>query len=139
MDQIEIYRLAVKTQIGVPDEERAKAQTVLISLWITPENSFDDLKDEIQNTTNYAQIASEVESIAAAKPRRLIETLATNITESSSFQSSASLCHSQNREENTPQYRLRCGKNYSSLIAQIFARCALLQNSPCASLSTCFW
>lgn len=79
MDTIEIRRLCVATFIGVPDEERATAQTLWVTLLMTPSQGFDDLADEISRTIDYYQISLEIEALAAARPRRLIETLATDI------------------------------------------------------------
>ena len=79
MDIIEIRRLRVSTHIGVPDEERVAPQTLLITLRMTPSQNFDGLDDEIARTVNYYQVSLEIEALAADRPRRLIETLATDI------------------------------------------------------------
>ena len=78
-DIIEIRRLRVSTLIGVPDEERAVSQTLLITVRITPSQGFDGLSDEISRTIDYYEISQEIEALAAARPRKLIETLATDI------------------------------------------------------------
>jgi 7,8-dihydroneopterin aldolase/epimerase/oxygenase len=78
-DTIEIRRLRVSTLIGVPDEERAVPQILLVTLKLIPSQGFDGLADEISRTIDYYQVSLEIESLAAAKPRRLIETLATDI------------------------------------------------------------
>lgn len=78
-DTIEIRRLRVECHIGVPDEERASPQTLLVTVRMEPELAFDGLDDEISRTIDYYQVALELESLAAARPRRLIETLATEI------------------------------------------------------------
>lgn len=79
MDTIEIRRLRVVTFIGVPDEERATAQTLWVTLIMTPTQGFEGLADEISRTIDYYQISLEIEALAAAHPRRLIETLATDL------------------------------------------------------------
>lgn len=78
-DIIEIRRLRLSTFIGVPDDERAAAQILLVTLRMTPSQGFDGLGDEISRTVNYYEVALEIETLAAARPRRLIETLATDI------------------------------------------------------------
>ena len=78
-DTIEIRRLRVSTHIGVPDDERATEQNLLVTLRMTPRRNFDGLADEISRTINYYEVSLEIEALAAAKPRRLIETLATDI------------------------------------------------------------
>jgi dihydroneopterin aldolase len=75
-DTIEIRRLKVATHIGVPDEERAQAQNLLISIRMCPTQGFLGLHDNIRNTIDYASVASDIQQLAAAKPRNLIETLA---------------------------------------------------------------
>ncbi|MCU0749160.1 MAG: dihydroneopterin aldolase [Akkermansiaceae bacterium] len=76
-DIIEIRRLQVPTHIGVPDEERAEAQVLLLTIHMVPSQNFDGLADEISRTINYYEVAQEIKAFAASKPRRLIETLAT--------------------------------------------------------------
>lgn len=90
-DIIEIRRLRISTHIGVPDEERATAQILLVSLRMTPSQGFDGLDDEISRTINYYEVALEIEALAAARPRRLIETLATDIARH--LLESHPLCH----------------------------------------------
>ena len=78
-DTIEIRRLRVSTHIGVPDDERAEPQNLLVTLVMTPGQNFDGLADEISRTIDYYAVTLEIEALAAARPRRLIETLATDI------------------------------------------------------------
>ena len=91
MDTIEIRRLHVTTFIGVPDEERATAQTLWITVLMTSSQGFDGLADEISRTIDYYQISLEIEALAAARPRRLIETLATDIA--THLLANHALCH----------------------------------------------
>lgn len=80
-DTIEIRRLKVSTHIGVPDAERAEAQALWVTLKLVPSQGFGGLADRIEHTIDYQQVAKEVESLAGSKPRRLIETLATEIAD----------------------------------------------------------
>jgi FolB domain-containing protein len=77
-DTIEIRKLRVTTHIGVPDEERAKPQELLLSVVMTPSSGFDDLDDDIAWTVDYYAVAQELQALAAERPRCLIETLATD-------------------------------------------------------------
>ncbi|GAA5123576.1 dihydroneopterin aldolase [Luteolibacter yonseiensis] len=79
MDTIEIRRLRVITHIGVPDEERSSPQVLLVTLRMIPTSGFDALGDDISRTINYYDVSLEIEALAAARPRQLIETLATDI------------------------------------------------------------
>jgi len=75
-DTIEIRRLRVQTLIGVPDDERAAPQTLLLTVRMVPGQGFAGLADEISHTVDYHAVALEIQELAAARPRRLIETLA---------------------------------------------------------------
>jgi dihydroneopterin aldolase len=75
-DTIEIRRLQVRAHIGVPDEERASPQPLWISVEMIPSQGFAGLADEISRTVDYHAVAMQIASLAAARPRRLIETLA---------------------------------------------------------------
>ena len=80
-DTIEIRRLRVSTLIGVPDEERAVSQILLVTVRMTPSQGFDGLADEISRTVDYHAVSQEIERLAAARPRNLIETLAVEIAD----------------------------------------------------------
>lgn len=75
-DSIEIRRLRVLTHIGVPDAERAEPQTLFLTVRMVPSQGFAGLADEISRTVDYHAVAIEIQSLAASKPRHLIETLA---------------------------------------------------------------
>lgn len=78
-DQIEIRRLQVPSQIGVPDEERAQVQTLLVSAVMIPAQGFENLRDDISRTIDYAEVAEKIKELGAAGERRLIETFAREI------------------------------------------------------------
>ncbi len=80
-DIIEIRRLRVATHIGVPDEERGASQILFVTVRMTPSQSFDGLADEISRTVDYFAVSLEIEALAAARPRHLIETLALEIAQ----------------------------------------------------------
>jgi len=80
-DTIEIRRLQVHTRIGVPDDERAEPQTLLVTVKMVPSQGFEGLADDISRTIDYYQVAQEIQALATLKPRRLIETLAREIAD----------------------------------------------------------
>ena len=80
-DLIEVRRLEVATHIGVPDEERAESQRLLVSLEIVPEAAFTGLGDEIDRTVDYYEVAQRVKALCKERPRNLIETLADEIAD----------------------------------------------------------
>ena len=79
MSEIHINSLRVKTQIGVPDEERANWQEIELDITLTPNKDFETMEDVISETIDYAAVCMRVADIAADRPRLLIETLAKEI------------------------------------------------------------
>lgn len=79
MSEILIAGLRVKTYIGVPDEERTAEQEVEIDIRIQQARDFLEMGDDIAKTIDYSQVCERVSWLAAAHPRRLIETLADEI------------------------------------------------------------
>ena len=80
-DTIEIRRLRVTAHIGVPAEEREKPQVLWLTARLVPSQGFHGLADEISRTLDYHAVAIGLQALAAAKPRRLIETLAVDCAE----------------------------------------------------------
>lgn len=80
-DEIEIRRLEVECNIGVPDEERAVTQKLWVTVSMQPSQGFLGLQDKVQNTVDYYEVSLKITELAAKKPRHLIETLATDLTE----------------------------------------------------------
>ena len=65
----------------MPDEERANEQELWISVRMNPSQGFTGLRDDVSNTVDYHRVSIELAELASAKPRHLIETLATDIAE----------------------------------------------------------
>lgn len=78
---IEIRRLRVSSHIGVPDEERATAQELRVSVVIHIATPFAAMADDLERTLDYAALALEIQALSAARPRRLIEILAADIAD----------------------------------------------------------
>jgi len=81
MDQIIIEELELRCHIGVTEEERAQAQRITVSLNLTTIRDFNGMRDDFRNAVDYQKIVVRVQELAAAKPRRLVETLALEIAE----------------------------------------------------------
>lgn len=79
MSEILIRGLRVNCLIGVPDEERAGPQEIELDLTIEPHAPFDTMNDDVGNTVDYAMVCNRLGDEAAARPRRLIETLAVDL------------------------------------------------------------
>jgi FolB domain-containing protein len=80
-DEIRIASLELEACVGVPDDERAKPQRLTVSLTIVPARDFAGLDDDITRTVDYAAVTAAIRALAAARPRRLIETLAEEIAQ----------------------------------------------------------
>lgn len=78
-DAIHIEQLEIAARVGVPDEERAEPQRLVVSLTLWPVPDFKHLGDELANTVNYASVARVVRELAATRRDKLIETLAHEI------------------------------------------------------------
>jgi dihydroneopterin aldolase len=74
--QIVIDGLRLRCHVGVPDDELAVAQELLLHVLLEPRADWNQLNDDIARTIDYAAVVAELESLACARPRRLIETLA---------------------------------------------------------------
>ena len=80
-DRIEIIDQEVHCHIGVPEEERATPQRLLISSKLFLNLSEAGQKDDIAQTIDYFQVYQRIHDLAAARERQLIETLAEEIAE----------------------------------------------------------
>lgn len=76
-DRIVIRGLRLTCRIGVPDEERAKPQTLRAHLIMEVERFPEE--DEIEGTVDYKAVADRVMALAGEGERKLIETLAREI------------------------------------------------------------
>ena len=78
-DAIRIEELELSSRIGVPEDERARAQRLTATIVIEPERPFDQLGDDLENTVDYVLISQAVQELARERPRQLLETLAEEI------------------------------------------------------------
>ena len=78
-ERIFVRGLEVHAAVGVPDGERARSQRLEVDVEITPAHPFAALGDDLARTVNYSAVARGVRAEAAARPRRLIETLADDL------------------------------------------------------------
>jgi dihydroneopterin aldolase len=74
--QILIEGLRLLCHVGVPDEELATEQELLMDVLLEPHANWSGLNDDISQTIDYATVVADLEALAREKPRRLIETLA---------------------------------------------------------------
>jgi FolB domain-containing protein len=79
MDTIVIKDLGVLCRIGVPDEERAQPQRLLITVEMGGDFSRAGASDDIQHTINYFDVSRRAIALCQAQPYRLLEKLAEDI------------------------------------------------------------
>jgi dihydroneopterin aldolase len=79
-DRIRIKGMEVYAHIGVPDEERANLQKLLVHLDLYIDSFPIAAKgDDLTHTVNYADVTLQVRALTLERPRKLIETLAEDI------------------------------------------------------------
>jgi len=78
-DEIRIEQLEVSARIGVPEEERANPQRLIINISFWPYQQTRDLADNIHNAVNYSVVADETKSFVRGQSVNLIETLADQV------------------------------------------------------------
>jgi FolB domain-containing protein len=83
-DSITLTGLKITSIVGVPPEERSHPQSLEVTVHMCPHQGLSGLHDDIENTVDYARVASEIQSVAVAAPRQLIETLAEAIADTPS-------------------------------------------------------
>ena len=78
-DIISIVEIEVQSRIGVPEEERAHPQRLLISVELETDVSAAAKADDISQTINYHSVYLGVKKLCGLGERQLIETLAEEI------------------------------------------------------------
>jgi len=71
---IEIRRLEIRARVGVPEEERAVPQRLLLDLRFAALDQPSDLGDDIATTIDYYSVSRRVIALAGERSRKLIET-----------------------------------------------------------------
>jgi len=81
MDKITICDLEVFYHVGVPDEERAQPQRLLVTIELTHDFSVAAITDELANTVDYYDVAQRLLHFGKGRSWRLIEKLAADVAE----------------------------------------------------------
>ncbi|HEX8371276.1 MAG TPA: dihydroneopterin aldolase [Chthoniobacterales bacterium] len=76
---IRIDGLQIDASVGVPDEEIARPQRLLLDVEIRPRANFSNMADNVENTVDYFAVCESVRSLAGMGKWRLIETLAADV------------------------------------------------------------
>lgn len=81
MDTIVIQDLEVSYHVGVPDEERAQPQRLLLSLELRHDFTAAAATDDLTRTIDYYALSQRLLRFGEGRSWRLIETLAVQIAE----------------------------------------------------------
>jgi FolB domain-containing protein len=81
MDTITIKDLEVHYRVGVPDEERATPQRLLISVEMEHDFTSAAAEDDLASTIDYFAVSQRLQQFGEEAHWRLIETLAVDITQ----------------------------------------------------------
>lgn len=76
---IKVDGLEIDAHVGVPDEEIAHPQRLLLDLEIEPLRSFGEMAENVGQTVDYFEVCEAVRAFAAQGKWRLIETLASDV------------------------------------------------------------
>jgi len=78
---IEVRGLEINARVGVPDEERAMPQRLLLDLRFAAIDQPADLGDDIAGTIDYFELTRRMIECAGERPRKLIETMADELAD----------------------------------------------------------
>jgi FolB domain-containing protein len=81
MDQIVIQDLEVFYRVGVPDEERAEPQRLLLTLQLEHDFTAAAKADDLARTIDYYHLSRRVLGFGENRQWKLIETLAVDLAE----------------------------------------------------------
>jgi dihydroneopterin aldolase len=79
-DEIHLSGLELPTRIGVPAEERAGWQTLSAHITLRLAGRCEDCEEDLSRTIDYAAVAARLRQLAAERPRKLVETLAAEMS-----------------------------------------------------------
>jgi len=81
MSQITIVDLEVFCHVGVPDEERARPQRLLITVDMTYDFSSAALSDRVTKTIDYFEVSQKIIKFGEGRSWKLIEKVATDVAD----------------------------------------------------------
>ncbi|MHB2025639.1 MAG: dihydroneopterin aldolase [Elusimicrobiota bacterium] len=79
-DKIWLLGVECRTRIGVPIEERRRPQIVRVDAGLESRIDSASRKDDISLAVDYQKAERAIRELAAKRPRRLVETLADDIS-----------------------------------------------------------
>lgn len=80
-DAIIVSGLELSARVGVPDEERSEAQRLTLEMTLFPRCNFSETGDDLSLTVDYFQLTRRIRRLSAERPRKLIETLVSDLAD----------------------------------------------------------
>lgn len=78
-DFLHIEQLEVFARVGVMEKERAQPQRLTVSITAWPDETFENLQDDIGRAVNYSAVCVAARDFVNERSDRLIETLAAQL------------------------------------------------------------
>lgn len=75
-DRIQLRGVRLQVRVGVPDEERATPQQIIVDADLDWDIRAAAAEDDFSETIDYAAVRNTLDEVASAQPWRLIETIA---------------------------------------------------------------
>ncbi len=75
-DRIHLFDVRLQCRIGVPPEERARPQEIVLDVSMEKSLRLPALSEEVEDTIDYAAVLTMLESVVASREWVLVETLA---------------------------------------------------------------
>ncbi len=79
MDSVRVTDLRLSTRVGVPDEERAQPQVVLVSFEVFCDLQQASTSDDLAHTIDYGTLVPEVAKLVERADTKLLERLAGDV------------------------------------------------------------
>ena len=81
MDKVVIEGLVCQARVGVPEQERAQPQKLLLDLELGLDLSRAGQDDRVEQTVDYAAVCAEVKKWVEGRPFKLVEAVAQRTAE----------------------------------------------------------
>ena len=74
--EIHVQQLEVFARVGVTEDERSRPQRLTLDITVWPRATMAQMNDDILQTVNYSDLASEARNVVDERTDKLVETLA---------------------------------------------------------------
>ena len=81
MDKVVIEGLVCQARVGVPEQERAQPQKLLLDLELGLNLTQAGQDDRVEGTIDYAAVCAEVKKLVEGRPFKLVEAVAQRVAQ----------------------------------------------------------